>query len=1494
MITEDDDGNSEREEGRREDGDGCGMASRQVDDDGSTARSVLQQEQQSSDRQVHLPMPCVEASPSSSCACGDEIAGTCVDRRLNRKAAAVSRTATSENARRGGSPHADPMRPREIEREGQISARSSVGGGDHPSEAGGAQGGSTGTSTSPGSLPFQVTAMSRDGSAPSRVFSQPGAYRVRPYFPSVPTTTLARSSNFVGESEPMDAQVHVVADAEIVMEGDGSTGAVLPPDAVSVWRRSSLALVSGSPSVSDDVRRISEVTAAPISSVCGGAVREAVRSLLETVVESGEARQQRVFPHVMTVLVGPASSPTLHQPRTIEAALDATEVASHVVHKASVREKFHDGVAWISLGESSLSGRRTRRRLTPIEYRDVLLTISEHITLTTYQDDIDHLTSELRSFAFEQIEIEDEDEDEDDSSSRRNDIGRLKALFAPFIVRKHALVVLDGVVHREDLDLFFFGQAEYRVLATTTSGEFDTSENVGAGQSSAARNFHVIRLDFPGSTCTDTFQDETDDEDEDGPSFSDNGILEARPVGGSLHQSTSVAAIPYDVPAPPRAVLHLKRIVSGIVSSLLKVPEDGDGDGDGDGSSKLNEVVVIGGMGGIGKTTQATLVVHNYEILEAFRGGLAWVSLGTTKLSPIDYRDKLLTICAHVLLTDARLAHGVQKSLEGFIFGSSPSSDLAKLKALFAPFIVEKRILLVLDNVWHHEDLTLFSFGTIYQGSGVSPAYRILATTRQLDLSRRFNFIRLDVLSDSEALQLLEKISGVAGIADDPDATDLVGLCGNIPLAIASTGMLLRSEASNTAVSADRVKDLVSRCRSRIQSDGKNFDSSGSTCSSIFDFTFNMHGESSEVLRTCFAMICSCFTNEKEIRPRIPSVAVFALVTDIISGDEYLSNQQILTIRKDLQLTEENIITTLLSLDFIEEVEDADSSSSMPMLRIHHDLQADYGLKCAAEIEKNMCHRQEKEVGAPRNTLQELRFRLAELLLHRLTTKEIELHVFLIVFLLNEGSATCPLDDAKRTKFGELYLTAATKAMSSFAYEQALQHATGGTRLLLPAESSETNITSLLLRKQTSNLDLWINLLSILAESLYYTGDHATAQKYCREVISCGEIPLRKQMRMYKILLDSLNAQDRPAEAEALCLGLLEKFGCRFVSGKRRRAFVTVTGIIKTKITLEKTLQRISRQPVLVDETNVWLLASLDQLLAFMYHTQSDLLPIAVFRGIKYLADWGITEVAPTLVTSVGIIFSGVLGDFKAGMLCAKTAIELLEKVDNAKRARAKTLFCIGWLLMHYQVPEEECKKLLLEAHEVGLLSGDVDHAAWAANGYLEMCFYTGNSLVSLDKEFGVYLRQLKELGTDAACLNMTMMRQAIRNIMGRDEGDHSILKGAIFDAVKAEEDMKQPIAGASKTTTTTYTNMNRLKIEVAFWAGDYSSVLQIASECRAHKGSFEKELIGVYSVAGPLNFHIALAAFATYSKTKEKRHKKLAYHFAKKIKALSSQGVSS
>lgn len=242
------------------------------------------------------------------------------------------------------------MRPREIEREGQISVRSSVGGGDHPSEAGGAQGGSTGTSTSPGSLPFQVTAMSRDGSAPSRVLSQPGAYRVRPYFPSVPTTTLARSSEYVGESEPMDAQVHVVADAEIVMEGDGSTGAVLPPDAVSVWRGSSLALVSGSPSVSDDVRRISEVTAALISSVCGGAVREAVRSLLETVVESGEAQQQRVFPHVMTVLVGPASSSTLHQPRTIEAAVDATEVASHVVHKASVREKFHDGVAWISLG----------------------------------------------------------------------------------------------------------------------------------------------------------------------------------------------------------------------------------------------------------------------------------------------------------------------------------------------------------------------------------------------------------------------------------------------------------------------------------------------------------------------------------------------------------------------------------------------------------------------------------------------------------------------------------------------------------------------------------------------------------------------------------------------------------------------------------------------------------------------------------------------------------------------------------------------------------------------------------------------------------------------------------------------------------------------------------------------------------------------------------------------------------------------------------------
>eukprot|EP00563_Minutocellus_polymorphus_P013213 CAMPEP_0181064420 /NCGR_PEP_ID=MMETSP1070-20121207/24191_1 /TAXON_ID=265543 /ORGANISM="Minutocellus polymorphus, Strain NH13" /LENGTH=1381 /DNA_ID=CAMNT_0023144733 /DNA_START=25 /DNA_END=4167 /DNA_ORIENTATION=+ len=1296
-------------------------------------------------------------------------------------------------------------------------------------------------------LRFQATALSRTGTATSRALSRPGAYRITPDLPSIPLTTLTRSEAARSTdqllqrqgrdaSESIHAEVHVVADAEIVLEGDGSTGAVLPP------------------SVSSNDRRSSDVTS---MSMCSGAVREAVQSLLETV-EPAEAQQQRIFPHIITILVGPTSS-------TTEPAADATEVASRVVHKASVREKFHDGVAWISLGGSSLSGRR-RRRLTPIEYRDMLLTICSHVALTTYEDDIEHLTFELQSFAFE---CDDEDEDEDEST-RRNDIGRLKALFAPFLVRKHVLVVLDDVTHREDLDMFFFGQAVYRVLATTTTSELDTLENIGAGLSSAF-NFQVIHLDYLGSS--DIFQDETDYEDDPSPS---NGVLEARPVGGSLHQSNS-AVIPYDVPAPPHAVLDLEELVSDIVSSLLKVPEDDD-----DGSSQPNEVVVVGGMGGIGKTTQANLVVRHNKILEAFCGGLAWVSLGTTKLSPIDYRDKLLTICSHVALTDARLAHAVQKSLEGFMFGSSQYSDLAKLKALFAPFIVEERILLVLDNVWHREDLELFCFCTIYQGSSTPPAYRILATTRLLDISAQ-NIIQLDVLRDFEALQLLEKVSGVAGLANDPDATDLVGLCGNIPLAIVSTGLLLRNEASDTSVSAHKLKDLVSRCRSRIKSDGKNFASSGSKCSSIFDFTFNMHGESSEVLRTCFAMVCYCFTNEKETRPRIPSVAVFSLITDIISGNGYLSNEQILTIREDSQLTAEHIIKTLLSLDFIEEVVDADSST--PMLRIHHDLQYDYGLKCAAEIEKRMCQRREKEVAAPRDTLKELRFRLGELLLLRLTANEIERHAFLIIFLLNEGIATSPLNDAKRTKFAELYLVAATKAMSSFAYEQASHYASVGTHLLLPTESSETSIPSLLFHEHTSNLELCINLVSTLAEALYYTGDRATAQKYCREMISSTEIPLLKKRRVYKTLLDSLNAQDRPFEAEALCLDLLGKLGCRFASGKRRRAFDTVAGVIKTKTTLKRTVQRISKQPVLVDETKVWVLASLDQLLGLCYHTQSDLLPIAVFRGMKYLAEWGVTDVAPSIVTSVGIIFAGVLGDLKGGMLYAKTALELLKKVDKAKRARAKTLFCDAWLLMHYQVPEEECKKLLLEAYEVGLLSGDIDHAAWAANGYLEMCFYTGKSLASLDEEFGMYARQVKGLGTDVVWLNMIMMHQAIRNIMGRDEGCHSILKGGVFDAERAEEDMKQPIAGTSKT------NMNRLRIEVAFWAGDFSLVLQIASECRAHKGSFEKELIGVYSVVGPLNFYIGIAAFVRYSITKQKRHKKFAYHFAKKIKALSSQG---
>jgi hypothetical protein len=164
------------------------------------------------------------------------------------------------------------------------------------------------------------------------------------------------------------------------------------------------------------------------------------------------------------------------------------------------------------------------------------------------------------------------------------------------------------------------------------------------------------------------------------------------------------------------------------------------------------------------------LLAHDAEIVRKFPDGVLWASLGETPDIPGQ-----LNAWARALRLGTGLDSGVEET-----------------SAQIAAALREKRVLLIVDDVWRPEHVQPFRVG--------GQLCALVLTTRLNDIASSLaptakDIYRLSVLSEAAGLELLRQLAPEA-VDHHPDATreltrDLEGL----PLAIHVAGRLLQAEA---------------------------------------------------------------------------------------------------------------------------------------------------------------------------------------------------------------------------------------------------------------------------------------------------------------------------------------------------------------------------------------------------------------------------------------------------------------------------------------------------------------------------------------------------------------------------------------------------------------------------------------------------------------------------------------------------------------------------
>ena len=179
-------------------------------------------------------------------------------------------------------------------------------------------------------------------------------------------------------------------------------------------------------------------------------------------------------------------------------------------------------------------------------------------------------------------------------------------------------------------------------------------------------------------------------------------------------------------------------------------------------------LMVLTGMGGVGKSALAATLANDSLLTDQFRDGTLWAELGPT---------------ADTLSILANWGDQFGADLAGYASAENRARALQSL-------LHDKKLLIVLDDVWDAASARPFLIA--------SPQSCLILTTRRgnlaTELSGRATPFTVPPLPETEALNLLQQFIPQAVQADRAGATALVNRMGGLPMGIALAGQMMARE----------------------------------------------------------------------------------------------------------------------------------------------------------------------------------------------------------------------------------------------------------------------------------------------------------------------------------------------------------------------------------------------------------------------------------------------------------------------------------------------------------------------------------------------------------------------------------------------------------------------------------------------------------------------------------------------------------------------------
>ncbi len=373
--------------------------------------------------------------------------------------------------------------------------------------------------------------------------------------------------------------------------------------------------------------------------------------------------------------------------------------------------------------------------------------------------------------------------------------------------------------------------------------------------------------------------------------------------------------------------------------------------------------------------------------------------------------------------------------------------------------------------------------------------------------------------------------------------------------------------------------------------------------------------------------------------------------------------------------------------------------------------------------------------------------------------------IFEIVDHLNLGTSQVT---EKREKLGiaQLNLLAGHKAKATTAYKQAFDYAQKGIALLHEEAWEENYIFSL-------------QLYSFAIESAYLISSFEQMDKLAKKVLQQAKTILDK-VKIYEIHIQACISKGEQSEAVNHALILLKLLEIKLPDSPNKLNILVE--LLKTKWALrKKSIKSLVDLPEMTQPDKLAAMSTLNRMASAAYQSAPDLFPLTVFKRVMLSVKYGNSPESIFGYSNYGIVLCGT-GEIEQGYQFGHLSLELLSQL-NAKEFKAKTYFVFNVFIRHWKLHARKTIDSLLEAYQIGMDTGDLEYASYAAVICLYHLFFLGEELPKIKQYINTYRGAITHQQMSLNYLNI--LDQTLINLTTLALDEREVLNGEAYQERK-------------------------------------------------------------------------------------------------------------